>query len=116
MGRNSRRTKTNIRQANFESLFKNRDTTNADIFLEPFITYPDQSIRRKLSYEEHYWSVGDKYYKLSYKYYGTQNDWWVIARFNGKPTEADITIGDKLLIPFPLDLVKDTMVYYNEQY
>ena len=115
MGRNSRRRRTNIKQSDFELLFKNRNTTNADIFLDPFITYPDQSIRRRLTYEEHYWSAGDRYFKLSYRYYGNQSDWWVIARLNGKPTEADLNIGDKLIIPFPLDLVKDTMVYYDEQ-
>ena len=113
MSRNRRRDKKIIKRTDFDDLLKNRDTISAQILLEPFITYPDQDIRRRLNYEEHYWSAGDKYYKLSYKYYGTQNDWWVIARFNGKPTEADLKIGDKLIIPFPLDLVKDTMSYYD---
>jgi hypothetical protein len=114
MSRNSRRTTGNIKQNDFETLFKNRDTTNANIYLEPFITYPDPSIRRVLNYEEHFWAAGDKYFKLSYKYYGSQNDWWIIARFNGKPTDADLKIGDRLVIPFPLDIVKDTMMYYND--
>ena len=113
MSRNSKRNIKNVKQSEFETLFKNRNTTNANIYLDSFLYYPSQKIRRKLSYEEHYWSSGDRYYKLSYKYYGNREDWWIIARFNGKPTEADLTIGDRLIIPMPLDIVKDHMGYYN---
>ena len=48
---------------------------------------------------EHIWSMGDRFYKLSYKHYGVYKYWWVIALFNGVPTEAHLTYGDTILIP-----------------
>ena len=75
--------------------------------------YPPENIRRKLSYKEHYWSSSDMYYKLSYKYYGNKDSWWIIARFNGKPTESDLSVGDRLIIPYPLEVVRDYMEFYN---
>ncbi len=86
---------------------------SANIYADPYITYPPQDARRNFSYEEHYWSSGDNYYSLSRKYYGDKSHWWIIARFNGKPTNADVSIGDRLVIPFPLDIVKDYMEFYN---
>ena len=114
MSRNSRRNIKKIKKTDQQTLFKDRNITNADIYQDPFLFYPPEDIRKQLNYKEHYWSAGDKYFKLSYKYYGNRSDWWVIARFNGKPTDADLSIGDRLVIPFPLDIVKDYMGYYGE--
>ena len=50
----------------------------------------------------HVWSVGDRFYKLAHKYYGDSKMWWVIARFNSKPTEAHLNLGDVIAIPVPL--------------
>mgnify|MGYP003344114216 CR=1 FL=1 len=32
--------------------------------------------------------------KLADEYYGDSRDWWIIAKYNLKPTEAHIQIGD----------------------
>lgn len=50
----------------------------------------------------HVWSVGDRFYKLAHKYYGDASLWWIIARFNSKPTESHLSIGDLIMIPVPL--------------
>lgn len=50
----------------------------------------------------HVWSMGDRYYKLAAKYYNNPELWWVIAWYNGKPTEAHLKIGDVVSIPLPL--------------
>ena len=47
----------------------------------------------------HVWSLGDKLFKLSYEYYSTYEYWWVIALFNGKPTDAHYEFGDTVFIP-----------------
>lgn len=57
----------------------------------------------ELSVVTHTWVVGDRLYKLSHKHYGTTEYWWMIAKFNGKPTESHIKIGDKIRIPLPLN-------------
>lgn len=60
-----------------------------------------------LSQESHIWIPGDKFYKLSLQYYGNMDDWYIIAFFNNKPTDADVKIGEEIIIPFPPQLVKD---------
>jgi len=47
----------------------------------------------------HLWTRTDKLHKLSQKYYGNNNDWWIIGMFNKKPTDAHFNIGDEVLIP-----------------
>jgi len=57
----------------------------------------------QLTYITHTWKVGDRFYKLSHKHYGTTEYWWLIAKFNGIPTESHIKLGDKIDIPLPLN-------------
>jgi nucleoid-associated protein YgaU len=54
---------------------------------------------------EHIWTTGDRYYKLSLKYYNDSSLWWIIAAYNHKPTEGHIRKGDVLMIPTPIELV-----------
>tara|TARA_B100001564_G_C20538033_1_gene623007 strand:- start:644 stop:982 length:339 start_codon:yes stop_codon:yes gene_type:complete len=61
------------------------------------------SERSSLTTTAHQWRIGDRFYKLSYKYYNTTRYWWVIARFNNAPTEAHVQLGQKILIPLPLE-------------
>jgi len=53
----------------------------------------------------HIWKVGDKWYKLADFYYKDPTKWWVIALYNQMPTEAHVSPGDVVYIPFPLDSV-----------
>lgn len=48
---------------------------------------------------EHIWSKGDSLYKLSNKYYGEFQYWWVIGMLNSKPTDSHYSIGDVVYIP-----------------
>ena len=114
MSRNRTRKIKNIKLNQYDFLSKNRNTKRVNIYSGDFLSYPDENTKRSLSYKEHYWSNSDRFFKLSYQYYGNKEDWWVIARFNGKPTEADMKLGDRILIPFPLEIVKDFIGYlYN---
>ena len=54
---------------------------------------------------EHIWKTGDRYYKLAHAHYGDSTKWWVIAWYNRKPTESDVSLGDVIYIPHPLDKV-----------
>ena len=53
-------------------------------------------------YEKYYWSNGDRFWKISNKFYGDPTMWWVIARWNFKPTESHLNEGDELRIPTDL--------------
>jgi len=57
----------------------------------------------------HIWGVGDRYYKLAAQYYGDPTYWWVIALFNNKPLETDLSAGDIVVIPTPLEIVISAM-------
>jgi nucleoid-associated protein YgaU len=59
----------------------------------------------------HVWEEGDKYHKLATQYYQDATYWWIIARFNGKPTEAHLSIGDIIYIPTPFERISS---YYRE--
>ena len=61
--------------------------------------------KRRIVTESHTWSMGDRFYKLSYKYYNTYEYWWVIALYNNKPTEASCEYGDVLQIPLNISEV-----------
>jgi len=51
----------------------------------------------------HVWKLGDRYSKLAEFYYSDPTLWWIIARFNEKPTESHLELGDLIFIPVPLE-------------
>jgi len=57
---------------------------------------------------DHIWKTGDKFYKLSLKYYGDTRYWWVIAFFNKKPMDNFCKVGEIINIPTPIEEV----IYY----
>ena len=58
----------------------------------------------------HQWSIGDSYAKLAYQYYGEPKYWYIIARFNDRPTEAEIVVGEIIFIPSSLSLALQMVV------
>ena len=56
-----------------------------------------------LATDTHIWKYGDRFYKLAYTYYDDPQLWWIIAWYNGYPTEANVKIGDTLDIPLNLE-------------
>ena len=65
----------------------------------PIIYNPTAADRTMIPTATHIWKYGDRYYNLSAQYYGTTKYWWVIAWWNGRPTEADVDNGTLLEIP-----------------
>ena len=56
-----------------------------------------------IQYNNESWGLGKRLYKLSNKYYGSPQYWWIIALFNNIGTESDIQFGDIIKVPVPLD-------------
>ena len=76
--------------------------------------YPTPKIRRpggKYKLTAHIWEQGDKFWKLSSRYYGDPGYWHIIAHFNYKPTEAHVTLGETIYVPTPLDAVLSDIRY-----
>jgi len=61
--------------------------------------------------KEYSWQVGDRLEKISSREYNDPRYWWIIARYNNKPTDAHFERGDIVKIPKPLNLV---LTYYTE--
>lgn len=92
---------------NFESRFENRN--NLQHLETGRLDYPELQDLKEFNYVYHVWKSGDRLYKLADQYYGNPKYWWVIAKFNKKPTEQHFTLGDVVSIPLSLDDVLETM-------
>ncbi|MEC9227462.1 MAG: hypothetical protein VYA21_01445 [Verrucomicrobiota bacterium] len=67
--------------------------------------HPNVADRSFLATETYLWSYGDRFYNLAYEYYGDQTLWWIIAWYNGYPTEAEIENGSVIEIPINLEQI-----------
>ena len=93
----------------YSEIFRNRNVKHILQYTSPNFTYINAKQFANLNIVEHVWKEGDRYYKLAEKYYGDPQDWWIIAKFNLKPTESHVTVGDILQIPLPLNKVLEYM-------
>jgi len=75
------------------------DLANIRHYETPILYQPDVIDRANLNTTTHIWVVGDRYYNLADQYYGDPKLWWIIAWYNGRPTESDCFPGDLLTIP-----------------
>ncbi len=89
----------------YEKVLDDRDVKSILHYNTAQMSYPSQSEMEQITKSRHVWTTGDRYYKLAYKYYSSTQYWWVIALFNQKPTEADVTVGEVIFIPTPLEAV-----------
>lgn len=89
----------------YSQLFRNRNVKLINHYETPNFSYLNADEYQTLTIVKHVWKEGDRYYKLAEKYYGDSRDWWIIARFNLKPTESHLQVGDIISIPTPLDKV-----------
>jgi hypothetical protein len=63
-----------------------------------------------IEYDTHVWKTGSRLYKLSERYYGNAEYWWLIAWYNNKPTESHFKMGDVVYIPLPFERI---LSYYS---
>lgn len=89
----------------YYNVLKKRNVKQLEQYQTKELKYPDEEQMKNLLIENHLWSRGDNYTKLSYSAYGDATYWWVIAQFNQKPLQSEIEFGDVIYIPRPLELV-----------
>ncbi len=87
----------------YEFLRRTRGVKNIRQYATPRFKNPSVSERLLASTTPHIWAYGDRYYKLAAQYYGYPEYWWVIAWWNGRPTEANIQNGTSIQIPTNLE-------------
>ena len=93
----------------YSEVFRNRNVNHIMQYDTPSFTYINATQYANLSIVRYTWSQGDRYSKIAQTYYGDPTLWWVIAKFNLKPTESHLKSGDKIDIPLPLDRVLEYM-------
>lgn len=74
--------------------------TGTTVFKKP----SDEDILN-IKYITETWGLGKRLYKMSFKYYGDSQYWWLIALFNNIGIESDIVDGQIIKIPVPLEIV-----------
>lgn len=59
----------------------------------------------KISIKKRTYTSTEKLFKIASKEYGDPRYWWILAWFNGRPTDFDYKPGDVIYIPHPLEEV-----------
>lgn len=89
----------------YKEMFRERKINFIKQFATPNMKYPSADEISRLETIAHTWTVGDRYYKLAFEYYGDSEMWWIIAWYNQKPTESHVENGETVFIPLPLDKI-----------
>jgi nucleoid-associated protein YgaU len=101
--KNRRILKNDLEQ--YSEFLKNRNVKYIEYYASPKFNILSVEDYKNIQVINHIWQQGDRYYKLAERYYSDPSDWWVIAKFNLKPTESYIKIGDIIRVPTPLSYV-----------
>lgn len=72
------------------------------------LKYPSEEERLNMNIATEIWGYGARLYKYSQIYYGDPSYWWVIAWYNKLGAENELSFGDAVEIPQPLDYVLAT--------
>ncbi len=100
--RNKRRSLATNAERMYERVFKKKGVRSIVQYTTPTFKNPTDDLLDTIKYETYVWSVGDRFWRLADKFYGDKNYWYIIARFNRKPTEAHVKVGDEIRIPINL--------------
>lgn len=103
MSRYSRTPVMNNDTEYYKPLRIKRDVKNIVQYVTPMLHNPTVPERAIIPTTPHIWKYGDRFYKLANQYYGNPSYWWVIAWYNGTPTEANISTGHVIEIPLNLE-------------
>jgi|TARA_Y100000034_G_scaffold36664_1_gene45105 nucleoid-associated protein YgaU len=69
----------------------------------PSLYNPSVMDRTTLKTTPYIWKYGSRFYNLADQFYGDAKYWWVIAWYNGVPTEAHLKTGAVIYIPLNIE-------------
>ena len=95
----------------YENILEERGVKQIGQYATTTYTALTTAQKNSISEKEIMWQVGDRLDKIASREYGDAQYWWVIARYNNKPTDAHFERGDTVLVPHPLSLIAG---YYVE--
>ena len=109
MNRYSRRTKAINDVYQDDELFENRGVQSIEQHITPKFKNPTQEELNRIDFEFHYWTTGERFFKLAQRYYNDHRYWYIIARFNNKPSEAQVEEGEQIKIPTNLHIAVEVL-------
>ena len=86
----------------YDKMHKERGVRRIELYRTPIFKYFDEDDIREVDYINYVWKSGDSFWKLAKKYLNSPKNWWVVAAFNKKPTEAHVELGEVIKIPTSL--------------
>lgn len=90
----------------YQPLFEKRNVSHIIHYAMGGLRQPTDAELAQFSVSKEEWKQGDKLWKYAAKHYnGRGHYWWVIAHFNGTPTDQHFQLGDVVYIPGPLEVV-----------
>ena len=94
-------TKTLINASEYYAFLRKKRHAKKRIiqYATPKLHNPGPRERASIASNAYIWKYGDRFYKMAAEMYGDPSLWWIIAWYNGTPTEADIRPGDQIYIP-----------------
>lgn len=95
----------------YEDLLEDRGLNSIRQYQSPTYKQLTEDQIASIGETNYSWQVGDRLEKISSRVYNDPQYWWIIARYNNKPTDAHYKRGDTVKIPKPLNLI---LSYYTE--
>ena len=95
----------------YENALETRGLTRVRQYATTTFKHLTAAQKESIMAKEISWEVGDRLEKIASREYGDGGYWWIIARYNNKPTDAHFERGDTVLVPLPLSLI---LGYYTE--
>jgi nucleoid-associated protein YgaU len=94
-------TRTLINASDYYSFLRKKRHAKKRIiqYATPRLINPGPAARSSIVTTAYIWKYGDRFYQVATQYYNDPRLWWLIAWYNGTPTEADIRPGDTISIP-----------------
>ena len=89
----------------YRSLLKKRGVKFIRQYKTPSTHFPTTKEMSNIQEVDHIWTVGDRFFKLAFQYYGDPSLWWIVAWYNQTPTESHVYTGQVIQVPLPLDAV-----------
>lgn len=110
MSRYNGRTKGVNTNEMYEEILDDRGVKQIVQYSTPKFKNPSEQDLNRVRSINHTWKSGDKFWRLASRSYGDPHLWWIIARFNQKPTEGHLNPGDVIKIPIDLAVVLGVLV------
>ena len=91
----------------YKEVLEKRGVKRIVQYTTPTLERPTEQQLSKIRYKKYNWTIGDRFWRIAEREYGDKSLWWIVARFNNKPTEGHLSPGEEIKIPLDIILAKE---------